>query len=275
MTLLFSFPDDSETPRPTGGFKESPRPGPEIREKTGSLLIAEKLEVPENRVYFRRDRLEKLLDKLLERFGTALVLGRAGTGKTALAADYSRKFERISWLSVESSDVEWDVFARYFSAALADRDGPGPVRSLVPPVIGLDPDLVSAYVETVLRTRKRLPEAAKHLIVLDKTHNIFDAPWFEDFLLGLIFNLGRSSRLLILSRTQPPLPIWRLRSKQSLGFLGEKLLEFSAEETRKLFEYHGLNVTAARYAQRRSFGRISKLMEMIEAVRSGSNRQGS
>lgn len=268
MTLLFSFTDESKASGPERGTDATHASRPVAPEKAGSMLIAEKLEVPELGLFFRRDRLEILLDKLLRQFGTALVMGRAGMGKSALAADYSRKFDEVSWLAIDSSDLEWEVFARYFSAALADREGPGPLRSLVPPVIGLDPEFVSAYVETVLRARKRNAEGTRHLIVLDNTHNVFDAPWFEDFLLGLIFNLEQSSRLLILSRTQPPLPIWRLRSKQRLGYAGEEHLKFNTEETRKLFGMHGIGRDVALHATRHSYGRISRLMEMIGQRRS-------
>lgn len=240
-----------------------------IRGNSGTLLIAEKLEVPETRVFFRRERLDGLLDKLLDQFGSALIMGRTGSGKTALAADYSRKFEKVSWLSIDSSDIEWQVFARYFATAIAESKDARPLCSQIPAVTEPQPDLVAAFVESVLSVRTRPSKEGGHLIVLDNTHNVFDAPWFEEFMLTLIFNLGRASRLLIISRTEPPLPVWRLRSKQALGYAGERLLGFTEEETAQLFHLYGLSRTAAEDAFQLSYGRVSKIMEMIESHHHG------
>jgi len=63
----------------------------------------------------------------------------------------------------------------------------------------------------------------------------------------------------MMSRSAPPIPLWRFRSKQVLGVIDEKLLSFTCEEAEKLFKLYGLSKTKARKAQKDSFGRILRL----------------
>jgi ATP/maltotriose-dependent transcriptional regulator MalT len=84
------------------------------------------------------------------------------------------------------------------------------------------------------------------LIVLDDAHYLFDADWFGGFFSSLLYSLSPASHLLILSRGTPSLPLWRLRSKQVLGVVDEKLLAFDIEETQRLFEKFGLRLNRRR-----------------------------
>src|SRR4051812_38151545 len=80
-------------------------------------LLAEKLRIPACGDIIHRARLHELLDRSRTQFGGTLVSGRSGTGKTALAAEFASGRDKVAWYSVDPSDADWDVFARYFSTA--------------------------------------------------------------------------------------------------------------------------------------------------------------
>ncbi|NNE66086.1 MAG: hypothetical protein HKN33_05920 [Pyrinomonadaceae bacterium] len=226
-----------------------------------SRLIPDKILAPLVKDFVARPRLIRLLDNSMSKFGATLLLGRAGTGKTTLAAHYAGKYEQAAWFNVDSADVEWAAFFRYFRASFKDpllmqeteqsRDFPKPI----------------AYsVETFFSRLSVLDSGQPRLIVLDNVHNIFDADWFGAFFFSLIHSLMPNMHLLLLTRCKPPTPLWRLRSKQRLGVIDERKLAFNDSETQILFEKLGLSSGEAESAQNSSFGRISKLREFAAAL---------
>ena len=102
------------------------------------------------------------------------------------------------------------------------------------------------------------------LIVLDDIHNVFDCDWFVEFFTTLLYSLPSDVHLLMLSRSNPPVPLWRLRSKQVLGVIDEKLLAFNLEETEKFLKSGSISTEKALQAHRKSFGRISRLKMIAE-----------
>jgi len=102
------------------------------------------------------------------------------------------------------------------------------------------------------------------LIVLDDVHNIFDADWFAEFFVSLLYSLTPEMHLVLLSRTKPPQPLWRVRSKQVLGVIDEKLLAFNLDETNEFFKKCGVSQKQSAAAHKKSFGRISRLKQFIE-----------
>jgi ATP/maltotriose-dependent transcriptional regulator MalT len=104
------------------------------------------------------------------------------------------------------------------------------------------------------------------LIVIDGVHNVFDADWFSEFFTTLLYSLTPDVHLILLSRSNPPLPLWRLRSKQVLGVIDEKLLAFTLLETQELFEKFSLPEEKTFQAFGKTFGRISRLKEFIEKL---------
>jgi LuxR family maltose regulon positive regulatory protein len=244
-----------EAAGPAGGFS------PAGQEKFH--FFAEKMHVPKFRSLVSRPRLARILDKSAAQFGAALITGRAGTGKTALASDYAQKYERAAWFSVEAADCDWMVFSRYFMETLG-RAGADFEKPRLESLRGE----VGPFVESVFEQAESGNFAERSfLIVLDDIHHVFDTEWFTDFFYTLVYCLPKNINLLLLSRTKPPLPLWRLRSKQVLGTIDEKLLAFTLEETIKLFEKAGYPARHAEPAFRESYGRVSKLRQIGEALR--------
>src|SRR6185503_11751309 len=81
-------------------------------------ILNEKLEIPHCVGLVERPRLIEKLGTSLSRFAATLVSGRAGTGKTSIAAAYARTRKRAAWFTVESSDIDWNVFASYLTASV-------------------------------------------------------------------------------------------------------------------------------------------------------------
>ena len=229
-------------------------------------LFAEKLQAPTFKNFVKRPRLMEVLEKSSAQFGATLITGRAGTGKTALAAEYARRYKCVAWLTADSADCDWKVFSAYFSAVLTNDLKSREIKKDGGKDSAPSESEVSSAVETLL---ERFCSAAKDkpsLIVLDDAHHIFDCRWFGAFFNSLLYSLSPESHLLVLSRGTPPLPLWRLRSKQVLGVVDEKLLAFDMDETRKLFRKTKCSPETVSQAHAKSFGRVSRLKTLAESL---------
>jgi LuxR family maltose regulon positive regulatory protein len=211
-------------------------------------LIGAKLEIPADRAAFERDWLTGLLERYSKAGAATLVTGRAGTGKTCLVAEFVSRKPDVGWFSVESVDSDWHAFARYFRAAWnGERERGSKEDDLV---IDHDP---ASFIAAL--TEKDPPS----ILVLDNIHHLYDCGWFPEFFSLLIRSIPPRCHLILLSRSKPPAPVWRLRSKQVLNIIDEKLLSFSLAEARALFKAHGLPSEAAATAHRQTFGRAAEL----------------
>jgi hypothetical protein len=66
----------------------------------------------------------------------------------------------------------------------------------------------------------------------------------------------------MLCRSKPPAPLMRLRSKQMLNLLDEKVIAFDEKETELLLRKRGRSGVNAERARRDSFGRVSKILQI-------------
>lgn len=227
-------------------------------------LFAEKLRVPKLRNQIERPRLAEVLTKSSAQFGATLITGRAGTGKTTLAAQFAGRYEKTVWLSIDAADTDWKIFSAYFSAGLRGSNLRRKITKKDLENSAAPFTEISSYTENLLMEFSQTDSAEPRLIVLDDAHYLFDADWFAAFFSNLLYSLSPATHLLILSRGAPSLPLWRLRSKQVLGVVDEKLLAFDLEETRRLFRELGRPVETAAEEHAKSFGRISRLIEAVE-----------
>ena len=222
-------------------------------------VVREKLRMPDALDLIARPRMTKLLRRSQAQFPATLILGRAGTGKTSIAASFSREFERPGWYSVESNDTDWGLFSRYFAACVdctADAVSRRASRDDVP-----TDNEIAQFLAQMFCLSDTGPDNLPSLIVLDDIHNLFDAPWFEAFFGLLLYSLPTTTHLLLLSRSRPPGPLWRLRSKQMLNVLDEKVIAFDIAETQALFRNLGFSASDAEAAQKQAFGRVGRLVD--------------
>ena len=229
-------------------------------------MFAEKLQIPALKNEIERPRIAELLAKSSAQFGATLVTGRAGTGKTTLAAQFAGQYEQTVWLSIDAADTDWQIFSAYFSAGLQGSSLRRKITKKDLENSAAPLTEISGYVENLLIEFSQNNSIEPRLIVLDDAHYLFDADWFGTFFSNLLYSLSPETHLLILSRGAPSLPLWRLRSKQVLGVIDEKPLACDIEETRRLFEKYNCPTAAAALAHAKSFGRVSRL---VEAAKTG------
>lgn len=227
-------------------------------------ILKDKIRVPEFVDCIDRPRIDSLLNRSVNQFPATVLTGRSGMGKTAAAAAFSKSFEYVSWYTVESTDVAWSEFTRYFSAGLSSKIFGSACVSNASQIAGLpDRDQIAKFLVNRFSRGYTRPDKEKSLMVIDDFHHIFDAAWFEEFFTLLLHSLPRTTHLLLLCRSEPPGPIWRLRSKQMLNVLSEKVLAFDAAETETLFALNGMSPETAQKAQKECFGRVSRLAEYL------------
>jgi LuxR family transcriptional regulator, maltose regulon positive regulatory protein len=197
------------------------------------VLLATKLHVPRRRPGFvPRPRLVGRLEEGLAR-GLVLVCAPAGSGKTVLLADWARHGGRpVAWLSLDVGDNDPARFWRHVVAALGQaRPGIGELAGpVLDPLEASSPDgLVMALINELAAH----PGEDEVLLVLDDYHLIDSQP-VHGSLLFLLEHLPPALRMVLASRSDPPLPLARLRAGGQLAELRAAELRFTADEAAAL-----------------------------------------
>ena len=235
---------------------------PSKGERDGVHILNEKLEIPDCVGLVERPRLIEKLERSLSHFATTLVSGRAGTGKTSIAATYARTRKDAAWFTVESSDINWNIFASYLTESVFRVVGSKKADSL-PAVSYPSPAAMALFFLNIVSELETAEKDYRPLLVLDGIHHLFDADWFGEFFNLLQPSLSETADLLLLCRSKPPYPLWRLRSKQQLDVIDEKTLAFDRDETILLFKQVGRYKTEAVRIHAETFGRVGKLLPFI------------
>ena len=197
------------------------------------MLLATKLHVPGPRPGFvPRPRLAQRLDEGADR-GLVLVCAPAGSGKTALLADWARSGQRpAAWLSLDDGDNDPARFWRHAVAAL-DRACPG-IGERVGPLLGPPaPPSFEALVTALINELAVQPGSDEVPLVLDDYHLIGSQPVHAS--LGfLLEHRPPGLHLVLASRADPPLALARLRARGQLAELRAAELRFTAGEAAAL-----------------------------------------
>src|SRR6516164_6753492 len=189
------------------------------------VLLATKLHVPRPQPGFvPRRRLVEALGEGLAR-GRMLVCAPAGFGKTALLADWASGDGRtVAWLGLDDGDSDPARFWRYVVAAL-ERARPGLAGRVGPPPPRSFERLVTALINELAAD----PGADEVLLVLDDYH-LVDSPPVHESVAFLLENLPPGLRVVVSSRSDPPLPLARMRARGQLAELRAAELRFTGEE---------------------------------------------
>jgi LuxR family transcriptional regulator, maltose regulon positive regulatory protein len=197
------------------------------------VLLATKLHVPRPQPGFvPRPRLVEALDEGLAR-RLVVVCAPAGFGKTALLADWARRGRcPVAWLSLDASDNDPARFWRHAVGAL-DRVQSG-IAERVAPLLGPPaPSSLEGLVTALINELAAPPGADEVLLVLDDYHLIDSRP-VHGSLEFLLEHLPPGLHLVLASRSDPPLPLPRLRAGGQLAELRAAALRFTAEEAAAL-----------------------------------------
>jgi LuxR family maltose regulon positive regulatory protein len=241
---------------------------PSKGERDGVHILNEKLEIPQCEGLIERPRLIEKLERSLSHFAATLVSGRAGTGKTSIAASYARTRKTTAWFTVESSDIDWNVFASYLTASVLRAVGSKKaVADSLPHLTNFSSAAMGIFLFNIVSELETAQTNRRPLLILDGIHNLFDADWFSGFFDILQPSLSETADLLLLCRSKPPKPLWRLRSKQQLDVIEEKTLAFDRDETMLLLKQVGRSQAEATRIHAETFGRVSKLIPFISGDR--------
>jgi LuxR family maltose regulon positive regulatory protein len=194
-------------------------------------LVATKLHLPRLQPGFVPRR--RLLDRLEAAPAEQLVLvcAPAGFGKTALLGDWAGQRRRaVAWLSLDEGDNDPARFWRHVVAAL-DRVRPG-VAGEVAPLLGPPaPPSFEGVVSALINELAAQPDRV--LLVLDDYH-LIQAHQVHGAVEFLLEHPPPGLQLVVASRTDPPLPLARLRARARLAEVRERDLRFTTEEAAAL-----------------------------------------
>jgi LuxR family transcriptional regulator, maltose regulon positive regulatory protein len=221
-------------------------------------ILPEKITPPQELPRTSRARLNRTLQASMDSCNSTIVMGRAGTGKTMLVRDFARlSGRRTCWYKVDAPDAELRVFFRYLCASVAgERPGFGcKTLERLGERVGTEdvPLVVEHFVYELLERDEPL------LVVIDDLHLVYDADWVVPFFRRLLPLLPPEVHLILIGRSLPPAPLWRMRSKQTLSVIDESALAFSPEEAARLFESYGLPTATAAAALDETRGRAHVL----------------
>jgi LuxR family maltose regulon positive regulatory protein len=195
-------------------------------------LVTTKLYVQRLRPYVvSRPRLLEKLGEIKNR-KLALISAPAGFGKTTLLSDWISQ-SRISaaWLSLDSGDNDHVHFLVYMIAALqglSKNIGQAATMMLQTP----QPPPVETVLATLINDISTLVK--DFVLVLDDYH-LITAGLVHQAILFLLEHLPQNMHLVIATRSDPPLPLGRLRSLNQLVELRITDLCFTTDETSVFF----------------------------------------
>jgi len=224
-------------------------------------FIHEKIAVPAFGLRTSRPRLLKLLSANLVSTNATVINGRAGTGKTALAADFARHAGRaVAWYKVDAADNDLRLFCEYLITTVRRQRPRLGAQQLFNLAAEIESDgagvLADALVFQLGETR-----GEPLLIVIEDLHLVYDADWVVPFFRRWLPLLPSDVHVLITCRSLPPTPLWRLRSKQMLRVVDESELAFTFEEALELFGTYGLSEEHARVAWAQTNGKAATISD--------------
>src|SRR5687767_5378730 len=273
MSMSFILQDHFDSTERYSPAARTTAATPSKGERDGVHILDEKLEIPHCTGHIERPRLIGKLERSLSQFAATLVSGRAGTGKTSIAAAYARTRKSTAWFTVESSDIDWNVFASYLAASVLRVAGsPKAVADSLHAVTNSSPAAMALFFLNIFSELETADKDHRPLLVLDGIHHLFDADWFGGFFSILQPSLSETADLLLLCRSKPPNPLWRLRSKQQLDVIDEKTLAFDRDETILLLKQVGRSPRSEERRQAATCWRVTKILSFIRSSKPSKRR---
>lgn len=163
-----------------------------------------------------------------------LVAAPAGSGKTTLICDWLRQTPLPAvWLSLDSGDNELKRFLHYVIGALQSIQptlGQETLTLLQLPQPAAVDELLTPLVNDLATMAQKL------ILVLDDYH-VIETPAIHQLLTFLLERLPAQLHLVITSRSNPPVPLARLRGRGELTEVRAVDLRFTTAETDAFFQH--------------------------------------
>ncbi|WP_240436671.1 LuxR C-terminal-related transcriptional regulator [Streptomyces sporangiiformans] len=186
--------------------------------------------------FLRRQRLVDHLDQAL-RTPLTLVNGAAGAGKTLLAADWAAGLRQsVAWLTVEVGDRRPSVFWAYVLQSLRA------CGAQAPGAVGFPADATRVDRKLLSALAAALNDRDEPVVVVLDEYDRVSAPEIAEQLEFVLHHAGRGLRLVLVTRTEPLLPLHRYRAAGELTEIRAAELAFTPEEAVALLGLHGLSL---------------------------------
>ena len=201
-------------------------------------ILASPLTVTKVRVPALRRRLVPRT-RLVERLssgtdaGLALVCAPAGYGKTTVLAELSQCLLQdgvaVAWYALDPTDDGAIAFGSYLIASFTQALGPATELGHVAQLLRSSPEV---DLQRIVSDLINAIAASEHscVLVLDDYH-LIGSPAIHSAVAFLLEHLPQNMRLVIGSRSDPPLPLARLRAQGRLLEIRTADLRFTEEET--------------------------------------------
>jgi LuxR family maltose regulon positive regulatory protein len=208
-------------------------------------LVTTKLRAPRPRPnVVVRPRLHEALATGEGRILT-LVSAPAGFGKTTLLAEWTENWSArggsVAWVSLDESDNDPARFLTYLVGALQTFEGEigrEVLASLRSPEFPPVETVVGALINELARAEQEIK------VILDDYHLITSQP-VHDAVSFMLEHLPENAYLVISGRTDPPLPLPKLRARNHVTEIRAAELRFTTEEaTAFLSDVMGLTLEA-------------------------------
>jgi LuxR family transcriptional regulator, maltose regulon positive regulatory protein len=184
-----------------------------------------------------RERLLSLINPSAVRKLTTVVAG-AGYGKTTLAAQaVSLWTGKTVWYRLDVSDRDFVTFVSYLVAAIRKYhpEFGAEVLEYLWRVPNPADELPSVLAMFLSESEEITGEGEGVIVVLDDYHSVNESPEIRETMEILLRDLSPSIRLVLTSRSEPNLPLSRLRAMREVTDIREADLAFTAGEIEQLY----------------------------------------
>lgn len=206
-----------------------------LMDNPDSPLVLTKLRVPAARP--NSILRARLVERLTPQIGTRLILvcAPAGYGKTTLLTAWGQSLLHkgivVSWVALEASDDSPVAFGGYLLASLMQALGPLPGLVHAAQLLRSTPEMdLQRALPLVINAIAACERTC--VLVLDDYH-LIGAPAVHSALAYLVERLPENMHVAIGSRSNPPLPLARLRARGQLLELRGGDLRFTEDEARQ------------------------------------------
>ncbi|MFN2599043.1 MAG: AAA family ATPase [Pyrinomonadaceae bacterium] len=223
-------------------------------------LILDKITMPADAPRVSRPRLLEVLNESMSCCNSTVIAGRTGSGKTQLTVDFaSRCGRRVAWYKVDAPEIEMQAFVAYLVAAVRTQHPGFGRKTLALAANAAAPDDAALVAESFVYEMTMLEASEPLLVVIDDLHLVCDADWIVPFFARLLPLMPAETHVVLIGRTLPPAPLWRMRSKQTLRVIEESALAFTHGEAQELFASYNLPTKQAAQALAETWGRAAAL----------------
>src|SRR5260370_17579309 len=201
-----------------------------------SQLLANKFFMPvASHPLISRPRLTALLDESLK-YPLMLISGRAGFGKAMLLSAWGQALPAstslVAWVSLDEEDNDPQLFWTYVLAAL-DIDQSQRFTSLLKYLQSPQAPPLKAILTMVINL---LLESTQHFVLILDDYHVITEQQVHTTLSYLVEHLSPQFHIILSTRTDPPLSLSLLRSRQRVLEVHTEQLRCTTEETRAFFQ---------------------------------------